>query len=80
MLARNGGFIPTTNILEKTSFPEEGPPETLNIGSRVLSKYVQRGSKKRFDTKLNQYVISGSAPTKKTFIQDVFGGGNDDYW
>tara|TARA_Y100001972_G_scaffold101342_1_gene126193 strand:- start:5888 stop:7411 length:1524 start_codon:yes stop_codon:yes gene_type:complete len=77
VLARNGGFIPTTNILEKTSFPEEGPPETLNIGSRVLSKYVQRGSKKRFDTKLNQYVISGSAPTKKTFIQDVFGGGND---
>ena len=77
VLARNGGFIPTSNILEQTVALEEGKTETINVGSKILGKYLQPGAIKVFNPQTDQYVRNPDFKAdQKNFLQTIFGGGN----
>ena len=77
VLARNGGFIPTSNILEQTVALEEGKTETINVGSKILGKYLQPGAIQIYKKDTDQYVRDPDFKAdQKNLLQTIFGGGN----
>jgi len=77
VLARNGGFIPTSNILEQTNVLEEGTRETINVGSKILGKYLQPGAIQIYKPDTDQYITNPDfKANQKNLLQSIFGGGN----
>ena len=73
VLARNGGFIPTSNILEQTNVLEEGKRETINVGSKILGKYLQPGAIQIYKSDTDQYVRDPDFKAdQKNLLQTIF--------